>query len=205
RALGADHTALGEGRVVRLGDIADDKLSAEFRDFISLNEIVERRSRVLEIRLRELSKASASLDQEILSLNQLIDRFFSLENTSAELARLEQELRTATREAAQLQNRLASCQFRIAQSAQALQRAEGPLGFLFGNPQRIRESMVSQRREQTYLEGQRGKIEARLDEMTEQQAQMTVKIRLLEEDLRDVDRHALTSRRAEARDLHAQL
>jgi hypothetical protein len=61
RALGAGHTALDEGGIVRLGAIADDKLNAEFKERISLDEIVERRSVALEIRMAELTHRRSAL------------------------------------------------------------------------------------------------------------------------------------------------
>jgi hypothetical protein len=39
-----------------LGAIADDKLNTEFKESISLDEIVERRSVALEIRMAELTQ-----------------------------------------------------------------------------------------------------------------------------------------------------
>ena len=205
RALGAGHTALDEGRIVRLGAIADDKLNAEFKERISLDEIVERHSVALEIRMAELTHRRSALQQEIQSLNQLTDRLLSLDNTRAELSRLERDYQTGARSRAETLEQLSSCQSQITELNQKLQRAQGLLGVFYGNPERIRESLVAEERQRRYLEAQRTRLEAHIREVSKQHEELTLKFQLLDSELRDIDRYHLATRVAEVHHEEEQL
>jgi superfamily II DNA or RNA helicase len=45
RTLGTDHEAMETGKILRLGRIAHDQLRQEYAEYITLEGIVERRSR----------------------------------------------------------------------------------------------------------------------------------------------------------------
>ena len=45
-ALGREHLAMEEGKIVRLGRVADDKLESDYREYVTVDGIVERLSRI---------------------------------------------------------------------------------------------------------------------------------------------------------------
>jgi hypothetical protein len=49
--LGTQHPAMQEGRIVRVGTIADDKLKDNYYDFVTVDGIVERRSIIATLKL----------------------------------------------------------------------------------------------------------------------------------------------------------
>jgi AAA domain len=60
-ALTERHPAIEEGRVVRLGRIADDKLEIKYASYVTIDGIVTRRSTELEARKGELAEGSYAL------------------------------------------------------------------------------------------------------------------------------------------------
>ena len=57
-----EHHAMKGGKVVRLGRIADDKLASEYRKYVAIDEIAERRSAELEGKKRQLEAEIARND-----------------------------------------------------------------------------------------------------------------------------------------------
>ena len=53
-----EHPAMAEGKVVRLGRVADDKLESKYRKYVAIDEIVERR-------LIDLKEKKSQLESEI--------------------------------------------------------------------------------------------------------------------------------------------
>ena len=51
-SLGKQHVAMEEGRIVRLGQVADSKLKSKYGDYVTVDGIVERRSANLKTRQR---------------------------------------------------------------------------------------------------------------------------------------------------------
>lgn len=205
RALGADHRALREGRIVRLGEIADDKLNAEFGEHIGLDAIIAHRSAALEQRLTELSYHRSALQHEMRELDRLVDRFHSRDNTEAELTRLRQEILSCDSDRADLRVQQAKSELRDEDLVRKLRRAERPLGVVFGNPERIRASIADEAQRRTSIEARRLEVSDRLSALTHQETQLTLKRDLLEEGLRGIDRDAVTKQLAATRKLDADM
>ena len=89
-----EHPAMEEGKVVRLGRIADDKLESEYRKYVVIDEIVGRRSAGLAEKKEQLEKKIARVDAETQKSKQQCDELGTeLRKTEAEIAALEKTVR----------------------------------------------------------------------------------------------------------------
>ena len=75
KALEKEHVAMQEGRVVRLGRIADDKLESEYAEYVTVDGIVERRSKDLKTRLRQVEEEIAHIDAHTERARSVLARF----------------------------------------------------------------------------------------------------------------------------------
>ena len=89
-----EHPAMEEGKVVRLGRIADDKLESKYGKYVAINEIVGRRSAELEEKKQQLEKKIARMDTETQKSKQQRDELSTeLRETETEIAALEKTVR----------------------------------------------------------------------------------------------------------------
>lgn len=79
KALGVDHVAMDEGRVVRLGQIADDKLDKEYSNYITVDGIVERRSKELNSHRRQIEEEIERIDKRSERSRKLLEQFDALD------------------------------------------------------------------------------------------------------------------------------
>lgn len=75
KALGREHPAMEEGRVVRFGRVVDDRLEAEYRKFVTIDGIVERRSADLKAEKQRLESSIAQIDAHTEQAQQILARF----------------------------------------------------------------------------------------------------------------------------------
>src|SRR5260370_4564204 len=80
KALDRQHSAMNEGRIVRLGRIADEKLASEYHAYVTVDGIVERRSTDLKIRLTQAQAEIAHIDARSARARAILDRFNHLDN-----------------------------------------------------------------------------------------------------------------------------
>ena len=59
-----EHPAMEEGKVVRLGRVADDKLESKYRKYVAIDEIVERRLTNLKEKKNQLESEIAQIDAQ---------------------------------------------------------------------------------------------------------------------------------------------
>jgi superfamily I DNA and/or RNA helicase len=78
-ALGTEHKAMEEGRVLRLGHIADDKLNSEYAAYVTIDGIIDRRSKELNIRRRKIEEEISGIDGRSELARELLARFESLD------------------------------------------------------------------------------------------------------------------------------
>ncbi len=71
---------MNEGRIVRLGRIADEKLASEYHAYVTVDGIVERRSTDLKIRLTQAQAEIAHIDARSARARAILDRFNHLDN-----------------------------------------------------------------------------------------------------------------------------
>ena len=84
-ALGREHPAMEEGKVVRLGRITDDKLKSDFREYVTVDGIVERRSADLKSQKQTIETEIAKLDAATLKAQQILAKFTSLDQAQHKL------------------------------------------------------------------------------------------------------------------------
>ena len=77
-----------EGRIVRLGRIADDKLETKYAGYVTVDGIVRRRSAGLEARKCEIEEEIARLDARTEDARRTVELFTLLDHSEAEVARL---------------------------------------------------------------------------------------------------------------------
>src|SRR5258705_3937110 len=76
---------MNEGRIVRLGRIADEKLASEYHAYVTVDGIVERRSTDLKIRLTQAQAEIAHIDARSARARAILDRFNHLDNAQKAL------------------------------------------------------------------------------------------------------------------------
>ena len=84
-ALGTEHPAMKEGKIVRLGRITDDKLKAKYHDYVTVDGIVERRSADLRSQKQTIETEIAKLDAGTLKARQILAKFASLDQAKQKL------------------------------------------------------------------------------------------------------------------------
>ncbi len=84
-SLSKQHRAMDEGRIVRLGRIADAKLASEYDAFVTVDGIVERRSADLKARLSQVQEQIAQIDARSAQARSILDRFNHLDNAQKAL------------------------------------------------------------------------------------------------------------------------
>ena len=83
--LTRQHEAMEEGRIVRLGRVADEKLVSEYHAFVTVDGIVERRSADLKERLVQVQAEIAEIDARSAQARATLDRFRYLDDAQKAL------------------------------------------------------------------------------------------------------------------------
>ncbi len=78
-SLGTEHDAMENGQVVRLGRIADDRLRDEYAQYVTVDGIVERRSRELNRRRVDIDVQIARIDSRTKRAREIAARFDDLD------------------------------------------------------------------------------------------------------------------------------
>ena len=102
QALGVEHPAMEEGKVLRLGRIADRKLN-KYADYVTVEGIVERRTRELQERRSQIKRSLEMHDTLTLKHQHIIARFADLDRAADELALSRDLLGKVTAEATSIQ------------------------------------------------------------------------------------------------------
>lgn len=98
RALGADHPALRDGHVLRLGKIVHQELDAEFGEHVSVDEVAKKRAKELT-ELRELKvEAQNQFAKEVRTCEEALLSYGELEKAEEQLRGLAKSLDRVTRE-----------------------------------------------------------------------------------------------------------
>jgi ssDNA-binding Zn-finger/Zn-ribbon topoisomerase 1/DNA polymerase III delta prime subunit len=92
RTLGTDHEAMESGKIVRLGRIAHDQLRQEYAEYVTLEGIVERRSRDLKQRKTELEATLADIARRAARVESALRLFAELDQTDAAHRNANQEV-----------------------------------------------------------------------------------------------------------------
>lgn len=90
--LGRDHPAMENGQIVRLGRIVHEELKRQYAGFVTLDGIVERRSRDLRQRKTDLETSLAGIARRSEATEALLSRFRELDGVRAAIAEANQDV-----------------------------------------------------------------------------------------------------------------
>ncbi len=101
-SLGEEHRAMEDGRIVRLGTIADEKLRIDYNAYVTIDGIVERRSADLKARVNQIQEEIGKIDRQAAKARAILDQFVQLDKAQKtvndqieafnKLARISEEL-----------------------------------------------------------------------------------------------------------------
>jgi AAA domain/Topoisomerase DNA binding C4 zinc finger/PLD-like domain len=152
-ALTKDHPAMLEGKVVRLGRIADNKLK-DFEEYVTIDGIVERRSRELDDRRGQIERAVELLDTRTLKYQRVMARFQDLDKAGEELAVLQQALTKFASEAEAAQRaHQRNAQRTIELNAELFKRQKAYFTILSRKEDDIRRDLAAADAERVQIEG----------------------------------------------------
>lgn len=89
------HPALEEGFVVRVGKIADDQLKKKYKDYVTVEGIVTRRSAELEQRKNAVQDGMRRVDEQTENARHILDLFAKHDAAHAAVRSLQQKLEIA--------------------------------------------------------------------------------------------------------------
>lgn len=102
--LESDHAALDEGRVVRVGRIADEELKKQYADKITVEGIVSRRSLQLEQRKTEIETSISRIDARTENARNILELFAKLDAARTKSEDLQGKNGKASRELQHLED-----------------------------------------------------------------------------------------------------
>ena len=107
KALGREHTAMKEGKIVRLGRVVDDKLK-EYDEYVTVDGIVKRLSADLEAEKQRLKVKIVQIDVRNEPARQLLSKFEALDAAEEYVSREREKVKQLVdaREACQKELRL---------------------------------------------------------------------------------------------------
>jgi hypothetical protein len=153
KALGTEHPAMQQGKVVRLGRIADNKLE-KYRAYVTIDGIVERRSRELEERRGQIERALALLDNRTFKHQHVMIRFQELDKAAEELVVLRQALTKLGSKAETAQRtHQRNAQRAIELNAELLKRQKAFFTILSRKEEDIRHDLAAADAERVQIEG----------------------------------------------------
>jgi hypothetical protein len=82
-SLGVQHPAMDEGRIVRLGTIADQKLNNVYHGYVTVEGIAERRSVELKARQNQIQSDIAQIDNASAKAQAIVDRFLQVDSAQS--------------------------------------------------------------------------------------------------------------------------
>lgn len=159
KALGTDHPAMVNGRVVRLGRVADDKLESEYRQYVTVDGIVERRSGDLQTKKIELGRKIAEIDARIEPARQCLAQFESLDRAEHQVAKERENFHQLSHQEKALRDELTHNTKQHDVLAKELQRRRTAVFTFF------RRSENAIRADMRHNSAERGRIQARITEL----------------------------------------
>ena len=155
KALGRGHLAMQEGRVIRIGRVVDDKLEAEYREFVTVDGIVERRSADLKAEKQQLESQVARIDALTQHAREILIRFEALDRSERQVATERERTSQIVRQGNSLQEELSRSKSKEAALLVELERRRTAFIKLFlRSEDAIRTDLerVASRQEETTLQ-----------------------------------------------------
>lgn len=122
--LGCGHVALDEGRVIRVGRIADDLLREEYAEYITIEGIVTRCSHELEQRKREIEEDIGKIDARTARARQVLEWFAKLEMAQSNLRDLSTQVEATRKQLQKSEASLNLFEVRIASLAEEMEKRQ---------------------------------------------------------------------------------
>ena len=158
------HLAMKEGKVVRLGQVADDKLKDEYHEYVTVDGIAERRSADLKEKKRKLETEIARIDASTQSAQQCHAKFESLDKANREITKEQENVNKLAHEGKALKKDLSVASAQRDELAQELQRRRTAVFKFFRRSEQAIESDIQRNLTE------RQQIEMRIRELKEQYA-----------------------------------
>jgi ssDNA-binding Zn-finger/Zn-ribbon topoisomerase 1 len=161
--LTISHPAMQEGRIVRMGRIADDKLANEYSEYVTVEGIGARLSRELAARLQQLQDEIAQIDARSAAARRIIELFSRLETSEQRMRSLQESVNVAAREGKSLLARSGEIKRRIGDLT-IEQSSRGKLfGLLKRRPEAIERDIRAAREQLAKIEGHAAPAKASYD------------------------------------------
>ena len=158
------HPAMKEGKVVRLGQVADDRLKDEYYEYVTVDGIAERRSADLKEKKRQLETEIARIDSSTQSAHQCLAKFESLDKANREVTKEQENVNELAHEGKALKKGLSLASAQRDELAQELQRRRTAVFKFFRRSELAIESDIQRNA------NERQQIEMRIRELKEQYA-----------------------------------
>ena len=161
--LTISHPAMQEGRIVRMGRIADDKLANEYSEYVTVEGIGARLSRELAARLQQLQDEIARIDARSAAARRIIELFSRLEMSEQRMRSLQESVNVAAREGKSLLAQSGEIKRRIGDLT-IEQSSRGKLfGLLKRRPEAIERDIRAAREQLAKIEGHAAQAKASYD------------------------------------------
>jgi ssDNA-binding Zn-finger/Zn-ribbon topoisomerase 1 len=105
-SLGKQHRAMEEGLVVRVGTIADEKLREVYRDYVTIDGIVERRSADLKACVSQVQAEIARIDRQSASARTTLEKFSLFDTAQRNLDACTEAMNLLSRTSAEIVRKL---------------------------------------------------------------------------------------------------
>ena len=122
RSLGSEHRAMQEGNIVRLGRIADDKLEREYRQFVTVDGIVERRAAELNVEKQRLEADIQRLNAATKQARAILAEFEALDQSEQIVADRQRQVNQITQDGQAAKAEMARKAIRADELAAELER-----------------------------------------------------------------------------------
>jgi hypothetical protein len=180
--MGTSHPAIEDGRIVRIGRVANERLAHDWSPYVTVSGIIDRKSKALRERLREIEAQVRPLREKVSRIDGALEYFDELEaakrgkqKRTDEIEALQKRLDLLYREAKNLPERLSALdtEFGNLKDAGLLRRAfMRSEETILRDRQRVAEQLMrnqkaveSAERENSYAREEIRKVENRIAEL----------------------------------------
>ena len=189
--LGVQHPAMEEGRIVRLGKVAYDKLKSKYDAYVTVDGIVERRSAELKVRRSRAEEEIARIDARTAKARGILSRFAELDGVQRSLAVHQEATNKTARSGRELKANQQTILSRLAGLEEELQERKGArFGWFKRSEEAIRRDIAITRDRQAEVSEGIEKARARYVEAKERFEAAKVERDHVAEGLAGLDRKA---------------
>jgi hypothetical protein len=125
--LGPQDEAMKAGHVVRVGQIADDKLAQDYREYVEVDGIADRLGAELRARRAELQRRIAELDARVSAAKELVQRYAALDKLEQSVVASQQVVTSLARQGKELQTKVEAAHAREKKLEEELRKRESAI------------------------------------------------------------------------------